>query len=124
MLIFKIIKDYIIIFFQNHKVKTNYYNHSKFCLQTKKIESNAELPIHYLTVNLYSEYVGFYVYMSNKFSSFVRNTFNSRIVKINNFNNFYIQRDPMSTNICIFIKVYHICIYSFILLGKLYLYLE
>ena len=57
----------------------------------------------------------FYVFVSNKFFNFYRNVLNSKTVKVNNSNIFYIQSNPMCTNICIFIKIYYIrpIFYSF-----------
>ena len=64
---------------------------------------------------LYSQYVYFYFFMLNNFLNFFRNMFNSKTVKIINFIIYFIQSNPMCTNICIFMKILYICLnfYSF-----------
>ena len=50
----------------------------------------------------------FNVFMSNKMHNLFRNMFYSKTIKVNNFNIFYIQSNPVYANICIFIKIYDI----------------
>ena len=80
-----------------------------FSWKHKIDEYNAEISTHYWIVWLNSKYVSFYFFTSNNFFNFFRNLFNSKTVKISNFNIFTKQSNPMCTNIRIFLKVYHIC---------------
>ena len=64
---------------------------------------------------MYSKCVCFYLFMSNKFFDFFRNMLNSKTDKISNFNNGYIQSNPMCTNIYIFIKTYYISTFLYFL---------
>ena len=104
LFVFKITKDYIIIFVHNHKEKANLCK--LFAWKHKINKSNAEVFTHYWIVCLYSKYVCFYEFMSNRFFNSLINMFNCKTVKIGNLNIFYIQSNPIRTNICIFIKVY------------------
>ena len=89
--------------------KENSVINESFSCKHKINESNTKVFAHYGIVCLYSKHVCFCVFMSNKFFDLFRNMFNTKAVKVSNLIIFYIQSNPMCTNICIFIKIYYMC---------------
>ena len=104
----KMTEDYIVVFFKILKIKQTSKINQSFTCKHKINESNVKVSTHYWIVWLYSKYVGFYVFMPNKFLNFFRNMLNNKNLKINNFTLFTKQSNPICANICIFIKVYYI----------------
>ena len=86
LFIFKISQNHIVIFFVRWK-QTGKINQS-FTWKHKINESNAKTSTHYWIVWLYSKYVCFHDFMSNKIFNFLMNmlTISLGTVKINNFN--------------------------------------
>ena len=105
----KILKNYFIIILKVIRRKQAGKINQSFICKHKINESNAEVATHYSFVCLYSEYVCFDVFMSNKSFNFFRNMLYTKTIKVNNFIIFCIQINPMCAYICIFIKVYYIC---------------
>ena len=120
LLIFKITKNYIILFFKIIRKKQLSKINLSFACEHNVNESYGKVTTHYGIVCLNSKYVCFFVFMSNKFFNFFRSMLNSKIIEINNFIVFTILSNPMCTNICIFVKIYYICSILYFL-GKLYL---
>ena len=105
----EIIKNYFIIFLEIIRRKQASKISQTFSCKNEINESNTKVSKYYRTACLYSKYVCFCVFMSNKSFDFFRNMLNTKTIKVNNFIIFYIQTNPMCAYICIFIKVYYIC---------------
>ena len=116
--IFKIRNNYFIIFIKIIRRKKNCKISQFFICKHKINKSNTKVSTHYWIICLHSKNFSFYLSTTNKFFNFVRNMFNTKTIKINNFiflQNKAIQCVPISLCSSIFITYAP----SFICLGKL-----
>ena len=83
--IFKIRKNYLIILIKIMRRKQICKINQFFTCKHEINASYAKVPTHYWIVCLYSNNIGFYIFISNKFFNFFRNIFNTAAIEINNF---------------------------------------